>query len=81
MTTRSPSSARGGHAGRVRRRWLARALRQRPRARCTVCGRFVGRGDATVDHIMPVSRGGFEGPTNYRIACFDCNSRRREVVF
>lgn len=35
---------------------------------------------ATVDHLIPVSRGGGGGRENLRVACYRCNNRRGDRV-
>jgi hypothetical protein len=51
--------------------------------RCQICGRMVKRGVAvpdplapTLDHVVPLARGGTHEPANVRLAHFLCNSRR-----
>jgi 5-methylcytosine-specific restriction endonuclease McrA len=31
---------------------------------------------ATIDHILPLSKGGTDAPTNLRAACLQCNNER-----
>jgi 5-methylcytosine-specific restriction protein A len=40
---------------------------------CSQCGTTH---DLTGDHILPLSRGGINEPTNIRVLCRRCNSRR-----
>lgn len=40
---------------------------------CAICGRPVGINEFTIDHIVPLSRGGKNEISNYQIACNDCN--------
>jgi 5-methylcytosine-specific restriction endonuclease McrA len=40
---------------------------------CEVCGTFR---DLTVDHIKPVWAGGGNSPSNLRVLCRSCNSRK-----
>jgi len=42
--------------------------------RCAYCGRRIGR--ATMDHFIPVSRGGGTTASNIVPACHSCNSRK-----
>lgn len=42
----------------------------------TVQGRILTRHDLTVDHILPVSRGGKNTWSNTACACFACNHRK-----
>jgi hypothetical protein len=43
---------------------------------CGICGEPVRREDATLDHIVPIARGGTHEPSNVRLAHGLCNSRR-----
>jgi hypothetical protein len=45
--------------------------------KCKVCGSDV---DLTIDHIMPVSRGGRTSLENLQVLCRACNSRKRDKV-
>lgn len=49
----------------------ARAKHQQPW--CTDCG---ATADLTVDHALPLARGGTSTPTNARVLCRSCNSRK-----
>jgi 5-methylcytosine-specific restriction endonuclease McrA len=44
--------------------------------RCWWCSEPLGD-DATVDHVVPVSRGGQNTPENIVMSCISCNSRKR----
>ena len=48
----------------------------RDRNRCQYCGIRGGLFDLTLDHILPVSRGGTTSPENLVAACFACNQRK-----
>lgn len=54
--------------------WGKRALHRRDGGLCAYCG---GRG-ATVDHILPQSRGGRSTWENTVLACGPCNNRKRD---
>ena len=41
--------------------------------RCGICGSPVNFDDMTVDHIIPLSRGGTNAMDNLRLACRTCN--------
>lgn len=52
--------------------------------RCHICHRLIDFNkparhpqSATVDHLIPISRGGWDGPGNVALAHFGCNSRKR----
>ncbi|PMC75441.1 MULTISPECIES: HNH endonuclease [unclassified Brachybacterium] len=61
-----------------------RAIHQRDHFTCAYCGRSVSRAPAceallaTVDHIMPVSRGGESSWLNLVCACRECNNRKAD---
>lgn len=41
---------------------------------CALCGKTIDTmKDATIDHIIPVSKGGHSGLTNLQLAHFQCN--------
>ena len=44
---------------------------------CQYCG---GPGD-TLDHIIPLSKGGPRGSTNVTLACADCNTRKGDQIY
>lgn len=41
---------------------------------CRYCGRLATDGQLTVDHVVPVSLGGSDAPSNLVAACRDCNA-------
>lgn len=42
---------------------------------CWICGRLMLKGDMTLDHVIPISKGGGNG-NNLLLAHAKCNSRR-----
>jgi hypothetical protein len=44
---------------------------------CYKCGKLLTRWDATLDHTLPVSRGGKNTKENLVTCCLMCNSKRR----
>jgi 5-methylcytosine-specific restriction endonuclease McrA len=65
----------------------ARALRQtswwRRRiapGRCHYCGRDVGAKALTLDHIVPLVRGGRSIRANMVPACKDCNNKKQSLL-
>lgn len=63
--------------------YTLREIAERDQFKCGIC-RFVVRMDfvfphdrsPTIDHIVPVSEGGDDIPSNVRLAHFICNTRR-----
>lgn len=49
---------------------------QRGGYRCRHCGRTAYQTTLTVDHIIPVSRGGTNDPLNLQVLCVPCNSSK-----
>lgn len=66
---RSPSGR--GHVGLSKHRLFAR-----DRQVCAYCGAHCYESDLTVEHIIPVSRGGRHEWTNVVTACRSCNTRK-----
>lgn len=56
-------------------RWSRQGVLKRDNYRCIYCGCHAGAG-ATVDHIIPRSRGGRDSWTNTACACERCNQRK-----
>jgi len=46
----------------------------RDNGQCQYCGEFVSRSESTLDHVMPVSKGGKSVWENCTTACGPCNS-------
>lgn len=44
---------------------------------CHYCGRQVGAKALTMDHLVPLSRGGRSNKGNLVPACKDCNNRKK----
>jgi len=66
---RSPNGR--GHVGMSKHRLFAR-----DRHVCAYCGAHCNESDLTVEHIIPVSRGGRHEWTNVVTACRSCNTRK-----
>ena len=49
--------------------------------RCYYCREPVALDKATLDHIIPLSRGGSNLRTNLAVACFPCNHRKGSAVW
>ena len=72
---------KGAKADRQRiseRRRNSRALFKRDNYMCAYCGHYFHERDLTVDHVMPVSRGGNSGWENLISACSPCNNKKRD---
>ncbi len=53
-----------------------KALFNRDRYRCQYCGATPGTRELTIDHIVPLSRGGRSSWENCVLACVPCNTRK-----
>ena len=55
-------------------------------ARCGICSgyereqHYVGRNKLTMDHIIPLSKGGGHSYKNIQLAHFGCNSRKHNKI-
>ena len=70
-----------------RERNKARELRQSPwwknriaQGRCHYCGTRVPPKELTLDHIVPVARGGTSSKGNCVPACKDCNNQKKHLL-
>jgi 5-methylcytosine-specific restriction endonuclease McrA len=55
-------------------------MNQVNRGICHYCRREVGRNDVTMDHIVPISRGGKSRKGNVVPACKMCNNRKKSLL-
>lgn len=47
---------------------------------CYYCNRKVGRDNLTMDHVVPLSRGGRSRKGNIVAACKACNNRKKYLL-
>lgn len=45
---------------------------------CVYCGVSFEDGSRTLDHVIPLSRGGLNHPSNLLVSCFHCNQRKAD---
>ena len=50
------------------------------KGRCVLCGRFMGVDEFTVDHIIPLSKGGTNDLDNMQATCRVCNSIKQDIL-
>lgn len=60
-----------------RSRWWQNRL---ARGICHYCGGTFAPGDLTMDHIVPLARGGKSTQGNVAPACKECNSRKKYLL-
>jgi 5-methylcytosine-specific restriction endonuclease McrA len=85
----SPRSSRGSchHSRRAaarhpkhQKRAVKRATMRDCSRRCVYCATPLTPEFATLDHVLPVSRGGTHAPGNLVIACFRCNQLKGDAL-
>lgn len=54
----------------------ARSIYERDSGICGICKKPIAFEEISLDHIMPISRGGTHEPNNVQIAHMPCNSRK-----
>jgi 5-methylcytosine-specific restriction enzyme A len=47
---------------------------------CYYCGRIVGRENLTMDHVVPLTRGGKSSKGNLVAACKECNNKKKYLL-
>jgi 5-methylcytosine-specific restriction endonuclease McrA len=45
---------------------------------CSYCGKETKREDRTIDHVVPLAKGGPHAIANLAMACFSCNSSKQD---
>ena len=87
MTSAERFVPEGDAAGIRREKVRARELRQSgwwkrriADGRCHYCGREVGARRLTLDHVVPLIRGGKSVRANIVPACKDCNSAKQSLL-
>jgi 5-methylcytosine-specific restriction endonuclease McrA len=63
------------------RRWVKRQLLRQYGAVCALCEhRIVNMKDVTLDHIVPLSKGGVDELDNICLAHENCNQAKRDMM-
>ncbi|MFH0976591.1 MAG: HNH endonuclease [Spirochaetota bacterium] len=47
---------------------------------CSYCGQKIPQGELTMDHVIPLSRGGTSERVNIVPACKDCNNKKKYLL-
>ena len=50
------------------------------RGLCHYCGRQVGPKELTMDHVVPLARGGLSIKSNLAAACKTCNTKKKTLL-
>lgn len=69
--------ARGKDAGNLTRDDIAR-MRHEQRGRCVYC---MSRGKLSLDHKIPLSKGGTNDADNVQLLCISCNARKSDLLW
>lgn len=75
-----------GYKEKAEYRWVMRQLICRTGGKCEKCGEPVERHDpeslryATIDHIIPISRGGADTIQNKALLCRGCNQEKADTL-
>lgn len=56
------------------------AVYNKNKGRCAICGRFVPYDEFTVDHIIPLSKGGTNKLKNLQCTCKTCNLIKQDIL-
>lgn len=59
-----------------KKRWRKMLLCGRPWVECHYCGKRLIESKLTLDHVVPLSKGGARGMKNIVACCVKCNTRR-----
>lgn len=57
-----------------------KAVYRKSKGHCCLCGEFVDYDDFTVDHIIPLAKGGTNDIDNLQCACKVCNNIKTDVL-
>ena len=52
---------------------LKRAVYRRDKGQCVYCGRKLAQKTCTMDHLIPIEKGGETAPCNVVVSCATCN--------
>lgn len=55
-------------------------IAERDKWRCYLCGKRVARKDASLDHVIPIVKGGGHTRTNVKLAHLRCNKRKHASI-
>lgn len=56
------------------------AVYSKGKGRCAICGKFVSFDDFTIDHIIPLAKGGTNEMDNLQCTCKVCNSLKQNIL-
>jgi 5-methylcytosine-specific restriction endonuclease McrA len=53
---------------------------KRDKSTCQICGKLLSKKEITLDHIIPLSRGGEHSKSNLQVACNSCNCKKSSKI-
>ena len=56
------------------------AIIERDARTCYLCGRVLALNEVTLDHVIPLARGGSHTADNLRVCCLRCNCRKHDKL-
>ena len=62
------------------RAWKELQLKCNSNPICRYCGQQLNSKSATVDHLIPLDRGGLSNEDNFGLACSDCNYAKANMT-
>ena len=78
MITEEEIKREKGRARKLRQtKWWRRKI---ARGICYYCGAKVGNKNLTMDHLIPLSRGGTSSRDNIVPACKECNNKKKYML-
>lgn len=59
-------------------KYIKRIVFKRDNNRCVICG---GTQNLTIDHVIPLSKGGSNNETNFMTLCSPCNREKGNQIY
>jgi 5-methylcytosine-specific restriction endonuclease McrA len=60
--------------------WCVRTLVRRDGSDCSICGKSLASREITIDHRVPLSRGGADSIENMQIVCEPCGREKGDKI-
>ena len=57
--------------------WQAKIQKE---GKCYYCHKAISKTEVTMDHIVPISRGGRSNKGNIAVSCKDCNTKKKQYT-
>ena len=73
-----------GDAHKIKRKQFSQtermAVYNNSKGRCGICGKFIPYNSFTIDHIIPLAKGGTNAMDNLQVACGVCNLIKQDIL-